>query len=103
MEKLSGSSPVLLKTEGGATVLTGDDEIWYLGSWPDETLWDRLVGMAAKQAGLHTTALPYGLRLRTAGAVQFAFNYSAHSVLWNDQVFDACSVTAWDDQDRILK
>jgi beta-galactosidase len=103
MEQLSSSSPVLMKTEGGATVLTGDDQMWYLGSWPDETLWDRLIKMATVQAGLEITALPDGLRLREAGAVQFAFNYSAHSVSWNGQIFEPCSVTAWDSKRSLLK
>jgi beta-galactosidase len=103
MEKLSGTSPVLLKTENNATVLTGDDQIWYLGSWPDETLWDRLVGMAASQVGLHATALPDGLRLRTAGTIRFAFNYSAHAVSWNGKVFEACSVTAWNYETCLLE
>ena len=103
MEQLSSSSPVLMKTEGGATVLTGDDQMWYLGSWPDETLWDRLIKMATVQAGLEITALPDGLRLREAGAVQFAFNYSAHSISWNGQIFEPCSVTAWDSKRSLLK
>jgi beta-galactosidase len=103
MEQLSSSSPVLMKTEGGATVLTGDDQMWYLGSWPDETLWDRLVKMATAQAGLEITALPDGLRLRVAGAVQFAFNYSAHSISWNGQIFEPCTVTAWDSKRSLLE
>ena len=101
MEKLRGSAPVLMETAKNGAVLVGDDNIWYLGGWPDTEMWDRLVTMAADKVGLGITSLPDGLRLRTAGKYRFAFNYSAHSVEWNGETFAACSVALWEDNKRL--
>jgi len=92
MEKLRGSAPALMETTQNGAALVGDDTLWYLGGWPDQEMWDRLVVVAADKVGLSTTILPDGLRLRTAGKYRFAFNYSAHSVEWGGQTFAACSV-----------
>jgi beta-galactosidase len=85
----------LLETVDNGAALVGGDQMWYLGGWPDQEMWDRLIVMAADKAGLSITALPSGLRLRNAGRYRFAFNYSAHSVEWDGQTFEACSVALW--------
>ncbi|WP_296679932.1 beta-galactosidase [Novosphingobium sp.] len=49
----------------------------YLASWPERDLVDALLGRAAGDAGLACHTLPDGVRLRRAGELTFAFNYSA--------------------------
>ncbi|QBF30837.1 beta-galactosidase [Thalassococcus sp. S3] len=102
METLAAESDVLFESETGMPVLVGNDQNWYLGGWPDETLWDRILDLAARKADLHLRPLPEGLRLRRAGDLEFAFNYNAHDVHWNDADLEPCAVAAWRDGKRIL-
>lgn len=52
----------------------------YVAGWPDAALLGRLITRMAAEAGLKTTALPEGLRMRRAGGLVFAFNYAATKV-----------------------
>jgi beta-galactosidase len=73
--------------ETGATVLeTGPDgspavvqggNIRYLGGWPDRAAMLRLMGQAARDAGLPTISLPDGVRIRDTDTERFVFNYGA--------------------------
>jgi beta-galactosidase len=75
-EHISGSSDLLLSAEDGAKVLVGQDLKWYLSGFPDDALWDRIVGLAAKKAKLALSPLPEGLRKRRLGKLEFIFNYN---------------------------
>jgi beta-galactosidase len=55
----------------------------YLAGWFAPDLQARVLARAAQAAGLPTTVLPEGLRLRSRGNLQFIFNYNAHEVTWN--------------------
>jgi beta-galactosidase len=55
----------------------------YLAGWFAPDLQARVLARAAQAAGLPTTVLPEGLRLRNRGNLQFIFNYNAHEVTWN--------------------
>jgi beta-galactosidase len=81
-EDVETGEPVHLMTRAGQPVLIGDGPI-YLAGWPDTALWDEIVAFGASRAGLQTTRLPEGLRLRQCGNVQFALNYGAETVVWN--------------------
>ena len=48
----------------------------YLAGWPDARLARRVFARMSTEAGLQTLELPEGLRMRRAGALRFAFNYS---------------------------
>jgi beta-galactosidase len=101
MEKLRGSAHTLIETKHNGAVMVGDDQMWYLGSWPDQDLWDRVIATAAEKVGIATTTLPDGLRMRDAGKYRFAFNYSAHSVEWDGNSFEGCTVALWEGNQRI--
>ncbi len=48
----------------------------YLAAWPEGALIDEVIARAASDAGLTVHDLPEGMRLRSAGAQTFAFNYN---------------------------
>ncbi|MDE2356215.1 MAG: beta-galactosidase [Alphaproteobacteria bacterium] len=54
-----------------------EDEGWsYLGFWPEADLLDRILTDLAREAGLETTPLAEGVRLRRRGDLTFAFNFA---------------------------
>ena len=101
MEKLRGGSPVVLSTEQNGPAMIGENGFWYLGGWPDQDLWDRVIALAAKSAGISTTSLPEGFRLREAGQYRFGFNYAAHDVQWKGEKIAPCSVALWHEEKRL--
>lgn len=90
VERLSGTAPTLLTHEDGTPALTGTEFMWYLASFPDDTLWDRVVRMAAQHTGLSVYPMLSGLRRRETGEHTFLINYNAAPVTWNGHVIDAC-------------
>jgi beta-galactosidase len=94
-ETLQGTAKTLLRFQDGAPVLVGANGLHYLGGWPDQALWDRIIQMLAQQAGLPLTPLPEGLRLRDTGTHRFAFNYAPDPVLWEGQEIAAAGVAWW--------
>jgi beta-galactosidase len=52
----------------------------YVATWPEPALLDRVVTRLAAEAAIAVVVLPQGIRLRRAGQVNFAFNYSSKSV-----------------------
>ena len=52
----------------------------YVAGWPDEALLERVLSRMALEAGVVTTPLPQGLRLRRSGGLRFAFNYGPDGV-----------------------
>jgi beta-galactosidase len=101
-EQLSGAAEVLLQTEAGAPVQMGSDRLSYLGAFPDEVLWDRILAAAAERANLSFMRLPDGLRIRDMGAHRFAVNYNAHAVEWNGARLEPCGVAVWKDGAQVL-
>jgi beta-galactosidase len=49
----------------------------YVAGWPDEALLARLITQMAQEASVEARALPEGIRIRSAGDMVFAFNYSS--------------------------
>ncbi|MEX0351564.1 MAG: beta-galactosidase [Paracoccaceae bacterium] len=101
-EQLSGNAEIRLQTEAGAPVLMVDGSLSYLGAFPDDALWDRVIALAAGRAGLDLTPLPEGLRLRDMGGHRFAVNYNAHPVEWNGVRLKPCGVAVWKDGVQVL-
>lgn len=79
-EITDGASAVVERTADGAAALRRAGRLTYLCGWPDRAAMRRLLGAAAREAGLATRDLPDGLRrTETAGEV-FWFNYGADAV-----------------------
>ncbi|WP_270731005.1 beta-galactosidase [Shimia sp. Alg240-R146] len=91
-ERLSGSAKVLLSLENGAPVLMAEGNRWYLGGFPDEVLFDRIVDMVAKTAGIEVHRMSGGLRRRMLGGLEFLINYEAQDITYAGQRVGACGV-----------
>ncbi|WP_170773499.1 beta-galactosidase [Ruegeria lacuscaerulensis] len=90
VERLSGTATALLTHADGTPALTGTGSMWYLANFPNDTLWDRVVRMAAQHTGLSVYPMLSGLRRRETGEHTFLINYNAAPVTWNGNVIDAC-------------
>jgi beta-galactosidase len=76
-EFTEGASEVVERTADGEPALRRAGRLTYLCGWPDRAAMRRILGEAARAAGLATLDLPHGLRrTETAGEV-FWFNYAA--------------------------
>ncbi|MEM1049799.1 MAG: beta-galactosidase, partial [Pseudomonadota bacterium] len=82
----------LLTTEEGAPALVDTDGLWYLAGWPDRNAFDRIVGMAAKAAGLETERLAENVRVRDCGSVRFVFNYGTDVQPYRNETVPAAGV-----------
>jgi beta-galactosidase len=74
----------LERLEDGRGIVFQSGHIRYIAAWPDAALLDRMIQALAHEAGLTTCALPQGLRIRRAGDLVFAFNYSAAPITLPD-------------------
>jgi beta-galactosidase len=92
IDRLSGDGADLLQFEDGTPAVKTGDGIWYLAGFPDEALWDRLIGLAAHHTGLNLQPMPEGLRLRETAEHTFLINYNADPVEWNGHTIAGCDV-----------
>jgi beta-galactosidase len=79
-ETLEGTADTLIQTTDDSPVLVASDTTHYLGGWPDDMLWDRIVVMLADKAGIDVLDLPPGVRVRDTGTHRFYFNYGPEAV-----------------------
>jgi beta-galactosidase len=70
-----GEAEVSIAAHDGWPVLVRHDALNYVAGWPDEILMRRILEKLAQEAGLATTWLPEGLRIRRQGNRLFAVNY----------------------------
>jgi beta-galactosidase len=70
-----GKAEVSIAAHDGWPVLIRHGALSYLAGWPDEILMRRILEKLAQEAGLATTWLPEGLRIRRQGNRLFAVNY----------------------------
>ncbi|NNL35854.1 MAG: beta-galactosidase, partial [Silicimonas sp.] len=98
-EDLDTRADVVVATEHGTPALVRSDRLHYLAGWPDREGWDRIVSLAATDAGLATVMLPRGLRLRETAAHVFAFNYAPVALDWNGETIPPAGVRWWPKQD----
>jgi beta-galactosidase len=67
-------------------LLDGRGIVWkaghvrYVSGWPDHALLGGILVRMTDEAGLDTLGLPAGLRVRQAGTLSFAFNYSTEAI-----------------------
>ena len=81
-EKIETTAHVLEHTLDGWPALIKSGGLHYLAGWADEAALTRILGDLCDQAGIATTALPEGLRLRDSATHRFFFNYNAEAVQW---------------------
>ncbi len=71
---------VMERTIAGDVAMVGNENVWYLGGWPDETAMERILSHACKLQEIPTLKLPEGVRVRDSTSHRFVFNYSAEPV-----------------------
>ena len=76
-ERIETELEALATFEDGGAAWVRSGRWNYLATWPEPALADAVVGRLVAEAGLATTALEDGVRLRTRDRVAFAFNYAA--------------------------
>lgn len=94
-EHLSGEAEVVFRTENGAPVVMISGAAAYLGAWPDETGWDRIVAWATQKTAIATTSLPEGVRLRDTATHHFAFNYASEARILDGRTLEPAGVMWW--------
>ena len=70
-----GEAEVLIAAHDGWPVLVRHGSLNYLAGWPDDLLMRRILERLAAEAGIATTLLPEGVRVRRDGRQLFAVNY----------------------------
>jgi len=88
-EHLEGDAPVRLSTKAGQPAIMGGDHLRYLAGWPDDKTFDRIISDLCAEAGVPTTRLPEGLRIRDTATHRFVFNYAPHAQDWNGTTIPA--------------
>ena len=94
-EVLEGEADTLMQFADGSPFVLTDKDICYMGSWPDQTLWQRILIALCEERGIPHAVLPEGLRLRDTGTHRFAFNYAAEPVVWNGVEIPAAGCHWW--------
>lgn len=85
VEKIdAGTSTVDASTDGGDGILFAQDNVRYLGAWPDQSWMKNLFAKMATEAKITVTPLPRDLRLRQLGSTCFAFNYGTEALVLSD-------------------
>ncbi len=79
-EITDGDSEVRERTADGEAAVRVANKLRYLCGWPDRGAMRRILGDAAREAGLATLDLPDGLRRTETAAEVFWFNYAAEPV-----------------------
>ncbi len=76
----AGGCEAAIACHDDAPALVAQGKLHYLCGWPDDGAARHIIGTLARRAGLETLRLPDGLRLRRAGDLLFAFNYSGTTI-----------------------
>lgn len=91
-EKVETTANVVEHTADGWPALIKSGGIHYLAGWADETALTRILGDLCAQAGIETTPLPEGLRLRDSATHRYLFNYNAFAVEWDGRTIAPAGV-----------
>ncbi|SLN24650.1 beta-galactosidase [Roseisalinus antarcticus] len=94
-EHLEGEAEVVLRTAAGQPAMVGAGGLRYLAGWPDDATFDAILAAQCAEAGVATTPMPEGLRLRDTDTHRFVFNYAAKPQTWNGVEIPAAGVH-WD-------
>ncbi|MGD9294126.1 MAG: beta-galactosidase [Roseobacter sp.] len=91
-EKLEGSAEAEMTFEDGSAFMMRSGKTRYIGGWPDETLWDRIIASAANDCGIKIQDLPEGLRIRDTKSHRFYFNYTSQNIDYEGRIIPAAGV-----------
>ncbi|MBT8409970.1 MAG: beta-galactosidase, partial [Alphaproteobacteria bacterium] len=94
-ETLEGSAEIVLTRSDGVPAMMRAGAVSYLGGWPDDALWDRIVRDACTAQATEFADLPNGLRLRDTGQHRFAFNYGPKPAVWDGVEIPPAGVHWW--------
>jgi len=83
IEELESDGDIAEQTTDGAVVLVHGGDVSYLGGWPDQSAFKRIIEEICVTAGVQTQPLPDGVRVRETGAEKFWFNYNADAIEFN--------------------
>jgi beta-galactosidase len=75
----TGGAEILATFDNGNAALIAADNHHYLACWPDAALLGSLIAFITNKAGVKTSELPDGVRIRRRGDLLFAFNYGTTS------------------------
>lgn len=84
LDHVEGDAEPELTAMDGTVACWRNGKARYLASWPQGALLDEVITRACGDAGIATTPLPEGLRIRRTGNYLFAFNYSAGKIALPD-------------------
>lgn len=91
-EKVETTAQVLESTADGWPALISTGGMHYLAGWADEAALGRILGDLCAKAGLETTPLPEGLRLRDTTTHRVLLNYNNFAVEWNGRTIPPAGV-----------
>ncbi len=94
-EQVEGTFKTVLQCADGRPALVASGSTYYLTGWPDDALWDRILPPLTEAAGLDTTQLPDGLRLRDTSTHRYAFNYAPDAVTYQGEEIPPAGVKIW--------
>ncbi|SNT34643.1 beta-galactosidase [Tropicimonas sediminicola] len=93
LERLEGSAEVVERTTAGQPVLVRSGGLHYLAGWPDPEAMVRILRSACAEAGVATTDLPDGLRIRDTATHRFYINYAPEPLNHDGVTVPAAGVT----------
>ena len=91
-DHLEGSAPVHLMTESGEPAIMGTDHLRYLAGLPTDKTFARIIEGLCDAAGIETTRMPKGLRVRTTSTHRFVLNYAPKAQEWHGVQIPAAGV-----------
>ena len=84
-EHLEGRFETALCTEDGRPFLARSGNLHYMAGWPEYSQFTAILQPLCSLAGISTTSLPEGVRVRSTDTHRFVFNYNAVEVEFEDE------------------
>lgn len=76
LEAIETDEPVTERLETGEPVMVSRGRLHYLAGWPDEAGFARILTDLCARAGIATTPMPPGVRMRRGAGHRFLFNHT---------------------------
>ena len=91
-EVLSGDAHVVETARDGTPAVVEGGNVTYVGGWPDQVAWKRILGRVCTRQDIETRDLPDGLRIRQTGSERFWFNYTDKEIRFEGRTLPAAGV-----------